>query len=280
METFYYVEGDSDLWSDFETSLEKDINYDLLTEIIGENAPNFGSDDFSDGDWITAQVYIEQECDDLLKNIRTGFKEWISSLEISQVKKTYKLDKSDYFITFNYTEVLEKIYRIPMANILHIHNKVGEELIIGHGKNLEDFNVKKVLYGDEKAFLTEDEHGNIDSSEIGHERFAEDAVCKFYGMMRKPTELIIKNHNDFFINLSNVDEIIVLGHSYNQVDFPYFKKLVQTVKDTTKWVLCYYSDDDKQSAERIMKQLDVKTSLQEFKHCSQLEIEENQLKLF
>ena len=60
MEKFYYIGEDSELWSDFETSLERDINYDSLTDIIGENSPNFGSDDFRDGDWYDAQIYIEQ----------------------------------------------------------------------------------------------------------------------------------------------------------------------------------------------------------------------------
>ena len=78
----------------------------------------------------------------LLANIRSGIEEWINSLQISKVKKVYELDKSSLFITFNYTEVLERVYRIPASNILHIHNKVGEELICGHGKKAEDFNVK------------------------------------------------------------------------------------------------------------------------------------------
>lgn len=70
MEKFYSVEKNSDLWSDFEKSLEKDINYDSLSEIIGENTPNFASDDFRDGDWYDAQIYVEQECDELLESIR------------------------------------------------------------------------------------------------------------------------------------------------------------------------------------------------------------------
>jgi len=50
MEKFYYTGEDSELWSDFETSMERDINYDSLSKIIGENSPNLGSDDFRDGD--------------------------------------------------------------------------------------------------------------------------------------------------------------------------------------------------------------------------------------
>jgi len=280
MEKFYSVESNSDLWSDFETSLEKDIIYDSLTDIIGEYSPNFASDDFRDGDWYDAQIYVEQECEELLKNIRTGFEEWINSLNISDIKRTYKLDKSDFYITFNYTEILEYIYRIPLDKILHIHNKVGEELIFGHGKKSEDFNVKKALYGDENAFLTFDEGGNIESGEVGHEKFAENAVCSFYDMMRKPTEIIIENKSEFFNELKNIEEVSVLGHSYNEIDFPYFKIISENKEKSLKWTLYYYSDNDLESAKNIMQKLNVNQELINYKHCTELEIEDNQLKLF
>lgn len=274
MEKFYSIDSDSDLWSDFEKSLEEDIIYDTLSEIINESTPDFGSDDFRDGDWYNAEIYVEQECEELLENIRSGFEEWIESLEVSQVNKVYKLDTSAYFMTFNYTEVLEQIYKISESNILHVHNKVGEELIFGHGKKSEDFNAREALYGDENAFLTEDEDGNIESSEIGHEKFAENAVSTFYNMMRKHTEAIIQNHSTFFNNFSKVDEVIVLGHSYNEIDFPYFKEIAKSVDKKAKWSLCYFSDEDKESAKKVMEELKIIKSLQEYKYCKELEIED------
>lgn len=268
MQKFYYVESDSALWSDFETSLESDINYETLTEIIGENSPNFGSDDFREGDWYDAEISVKHECDNLLATVRSGFQDWIQSLEISQVNIRYNLSPNDYYITFNYTEVLEDIYNIPVSQILHIHNKVGEELIFGHGKNVNEFNVRKALYGDENAFLTKDEYGNIESSETGHEQFAENAVLTFYNKMRKHTENVIENHNSFFKRLLEVEEIIVMGHSYNNIDFPYFKKIAESVSNETNWTLCYFSSQDKTSAEEIMSQLSVDENLQEYKDSS------------
>lgn len=277
---FYYTGKDSELWSDFETSLERDINYDSLSEIIGENSPNFGSDDFRDGDWYDAQIYIEQECDELLEMVRSGFEQWITSLEISEVKKKYDLDRSALYITFNYTDVLEKIYNIPLSNILHIHNKVGEELIFGHGKSLDDFNVEKALYGDENALLSYDEDGNVESNAVGHEQFAENAVCAFYDKMRKPTDQILNNQTNFFSRLFDVEEVVVLGHSYNDIDLLYFKKIAQSTNINTKWTLSYFTDKDKIAAEKIMNSLGIKTQLCNYKHCNMLEIEDTQLKLF
>lgn len=280
MEKYYYVGCDSDLWSDFECSLEEDINYDSLAEIVGENTPNFASDDFRDRDWYDAQIYIEQDCEELLENIRSGFEEWIESLQISDLKKVYKLDLSAYFITFNYTEVLERVYKVPASNVLHIHNKVGEELVFGHGKKSEDFKVKEALYGDEKAFLDFDEYGNIESNEVGHEQFAENAVRAFYNKMRKHTEEIVPKQTGFIKSISNIDEVIVLGHSYNEIDFPYFEEIGKTIDDNTKWTLFYFSDKDKQFAEKIMNKLKIKDSSIEYKHCTETEIDDTQLKLF
>jgi len=280
MEKFYYVENDSDLWSDFENSLEKNINYNSLSEIIGENVPNFGSDDFRDRDWYDAQIYVEQECDELLENIRSGFDEWIKSLQINKVYKKYKLDLSARYITFNYTEVLEQIYKIHSSNILHIHNKVGEELIFGHGEKLENFNVKEALYGSENSVLNVDEDGNYESNEVGHEKFAEDAVCGFYDKMRKHTEDVIQNHSCFFEKLSEINEVFVLGHSYNEIDLPYFKKIAESINITSKWNLYYFSDKDKNCAEKVMKEIKIADDLRYYKHCTGLEIEDNQLQLF
>jgi hypothetical protein len=280
MEKFYYTGEDSELWSDFETSLERDINYDSLSEIIGENSPNFGSDDFRDGDWYDAQIYIEQECDELLEMVRSGFEEWIASLEISEVKKKYDLDRTALYLTFNYTDVLEKTYNIPTSNILHIHNKVGEELIFGHGKNVDEFNVQKALYGDENALLTYDEDGNVESNAVGHEQFAENAVCAFYEKMRKPTDQILNNQTDFFSRLKNIEEVVVIGHSYNDIDLPYFIKVAQSTNNNTKWTLSYFSENDKIAAEKIMSSLGIEPNLRGYKHCNLLEIEDTQLKLF
>lgn len=280
MEKFYYTGEDSELWSDFEISLERDINYDSLSEIIGENSPDFGSDDFREGDWYDAQIYTKQECDKLLKMVRSGFEEWIASLEISEVKKKYNLDRTYLYLTFNYTEVLEMVYNISISNILHIHNKVGEELIFGHGKNTDEFNVQNALYGDENANLTYNEDGNVESKAIGHEQFAENALCAFYEKMRKPTDQILNNQFNFFNGLTKIEEVVVIGHSYNEIDLPYFVKIAQSTKNNTKWTLYYFSDKDKFSAEKIMNSLVVEPHLRNYRYCNLLEIEDTQLKFF
>lgn len=64
------------------------------------------------------------------------FTEWINSITLKDIiqKSDFKnlIDtKNDLFLTFNYTSTLESIYNC--CNVLHIHGKIGENLLFGHG---------------------------------------------------------------------------------------------------------------------------------------------------
>jgi hypothetical protein len=98
--------------------------------------------------------------------------------------------------------------------------------------------------------------------------------------MRKPTDQILNNKSDFFSRLTNIEEVMVIGHSYNDIDLPYFIKIAQSTNKETKWTLSYFSEIDKISAEKIMNSLGVEPHLLDYKHCNLLEIEDTQLKLF
>lgn len=275
MAKFYDIEEDSELWSDFETNLEKNIIYESLKDIIGDNTPNLMSDSFREGDWSDGEISIEQECEVLLNYIREGFEEWINSLEISKLSKKFDLRDNDFYITFNYTETLERIYEIPESSILHIHNKVGENLIFGHGKKTDSFNVREALYGDENIFEEIDEYGNVESSEVGHEKFAENAVIAFYEKMRKPIEEVINKNHLFFSKIYKIEEVVIWGLSYSDIDFPYVEKVKNSVNKNVKWTLSYYSDNDELNAIRTMQKLGIDKSSYILKHCLNLEKELN-----
>ena len=254
MEQYYDVYEGSDLWSDFERELEENICYDSLVEIIIKNAPNFTSDDFRSTDWHDAAFEIEHKCDVLLDKIQSSFEEWIESLELNSVMEKYEIDRTAHFFTFNYTEVLELVYKIPSENIMHIHNKVGKRLIFGHGKDIKKFDVKKALYGYDNTHLIIDDEKD-EFMDFGHEKYAEIAICKFYDNMCKHTDKIINTHLNYFHSLSDIDEIIVFGHSYNEIDYPYFKKISESISNKASWILHYFSDKDKVNAERLMSEI-------------------------
>ncbi|MBE6119972.1 MAG: hypothetical protein E7189_05995 [Erysipelotrichaceae bacterium] len=73
-------------------------------------------------------------------------KEWIESIDTSIVKpkRLSLVESSDYFLSFNYTDLLEKIYKIE--DVLHIHGAVQSidniDPIMGHN-NHQDIEVHK-----------------------------------------------------------------------------------------------------------------------------------------
>ena len=91
--------------------------------------------------------------------------------------------------------------------------------------------------------------------DIGYEKFAEYAVCEFYDKMSKDTNKIINTHLNYFSSLSDIDEVIVIGHSYNEIDYPYFKKISESISHKATWTLHYFSDKDKVNAERLMSEI-------------------------
>ena len=89
------------------------------------------------------QGYTEEYTNIVMKSLKIAipkiqlfFKDWITNISIEKVKKIDAFKKNidiekDYFITFNYTNVLENIYGVK--NICHVHGNQNTDIIFGHG---------------------------------------------------------------------------------------------------------------------------------------------------
>ena len=64
------------------------------------------------------------------------FEKWVDNCQKSITAPKYiHIEKEDsFFINFNYTDVLEMLYKIPEERVLHIHGRSSkhERLIYGH----------------------------------------------------------------------------------------------------------------------------------------------------
>lgn len=115
-------------------------------------------------------------------------------------------------MTFNYTDTLESVYCIDPDNIKHIHGYVknkNEELVIGH------CNQKAISYALEKK-----KEAEVNFVDFAVSTF--DRVSKYFNTTLKRTSNIIYENTEFFNSLSNVDEVIIIGHSLNKVDIDRF----------------------------------------------------------
>lgn len=153
--------------------------------------------------------------------------EWIHTIEIpvSPIKRFAKMinPRKDLFLTFNYTQTLEKLYGCAAENVCHIHGIASDDscfqtdkLILGHCGQIDYLNNKEVPY------------------DIG------DGLQAIYESLRKNTSEQIMLHEDFFkkINREEIDKIYSFGFAFADVDLPYMRKLCNSIdtKNITWWL--------------------------------------------
>lgn len=226
-----FFSNEHELWADVETALgeyreedildyckpDEEIDYDHMMRSVAaiEDGP----------DWIFKPI---------LDEFLDKFTDWVNNIDISHAHQKRQLNPQSIYLTFNYTETLEKVYGIPDDNVLHIHGSrkvAGDNYIIGHN------NIKP---------------NNLYNTVNGELYFEQDTKNKIVGWMNelyKDTETIIHQNAQFFSSLAPVKYIVVLGHSLNKVDWPYFDEVKKCVAPNSRWIFVYNSDKDKENME-------------------------------
>ena len=143
------------------------------------------------------------------------------------------LSKKSFYLTFNYTLLLEEVYYIPLGQIMHIHGclKDNSPLITGHGEDKQEDNT---------------DYGSINIEESL--RLISQEMYK----LKKPVKDIITQHQPFFDSLKEITHVIVFGQSLSKIDMPYFCKILCNVQDNTKWYFIVYDDTAKDNYKRIV----------------------------
>lgn len=60
----------------------------------------------------------------------------------------------------------------------------------------------------------------------------------------KDTHTIIKNHCSFFSELTDIKNIVVIGHSLSVIDYPYFKEILNRTNNAANWLISWYGSRD------------------------------------
>lgn len=222
-----------ELWSDFEETLAY-IDTDKIVDDASDFLVSYGADDWSDAYHHDYQYEVQRAIDVVTVSLKEHFTKWILSLDIPDTIKL-ELPVSSLYLTFNYTDTLERTYKIPPAQIIYIHNKAINEtstLILGHSRQPTPDNSfdKEADWEDQDVRVAE---GNriLDS---------------YFEETYKNTDTIIKENKSFFGKLSSIEEVFVLGHSISPVDIKYFQTVFNTVSKNSTWTVSYYSDDQKE----------------------------------
>ena len=194
-------------WSDFENDLRK-LDWKKYIDEANKYYGNYcvpGSPVSYGTDLITSAS----------RTIMDLFIGWIESIHIDDVKKDYidkkigNISNNDYFLIFNYTNTVEKVFSIPKKdNLCYIHGTAsnGDSIVVGHGDGYKSGG------------------SNLDNDD--------DYIKEAEAALYKNTKQIFKNHQAFFDNVKNDfcrsenNEIYVYGWNCSDSDKYYLNKII------------------------------------------------------
>jgi len=231
-----YVPAGDD-WAHLEAALA-DLDTDHIVTSLGHFMGSYGDDDWSDSGHHDFQYEVNRVAEGLSGTLQTLFAQWIRTIEVpgaaNAPNRLADLDLTATYLTFNYTSTLTSVYQVPRTNILHIHGESSDEdceLVLGHGWAPEQ---RPSLF--EAVDHEDSDHRIIE---------AMTSLDDFFTATFKPSHAIIVRHGDFFARLGSVQEIVVLGHSLDAVDGPYFKALVRALDNRRiPWTVAVLPDED------------------------------------
>jgi len=256
--------SDDELWAEFEYSLSL-LDGETVLENNSDYVARPSSEGFRDRDWGAMAIEIEMLVEELTDNLFKAFKEFILQVKFPSVDELsvnkLKLSPEDLYLTFNYTNTLERYYKIPQNKIIYIHGKADEpksKLLLGHGIDPENFAEKKV---EPPKGLTDEEYDEwqehmADSYDHSYE-LGKSALLEYFSKSFKETSKVIDDNQHFFDDLEAIKNIIVLGHSLSDVDIPYFAKLLSSVDSEVVWYATYYGNHEKDNHRNTLKQLGI-----------------------
>lgn len=254
-----------DYWSNTEQSL---ANLDLVS-LSADNIvpPDYLSDHESDRDG--GIIQMEQLSDDVINARNEALALMVSEadstdIDSSTINKT-AFDKA-IIISFNYTTTLERLYDLNESTVLHIHGCLedGDCLIFGFkddeshspdsalvtntflskqlDKEIKEIESNCLLSRDEKDEQIESLRDNYDFNDYYIDE-QNNALVRLYHQNQKEFQfnklnLFLKKNID---SNSKFEEIVVLGHSLNDVDSEYFELIEKHIRPRY-WTMSQYKN--------------------------------------
>ena len=250
-----YSTDDPQYWYQFEERLGKPDLANLQDDLeLEQDFIKKMHDDYDD-DSVTETVEWTQ-VDGFLK-IKYYFCKWLQArenglkflLESKLVNKLSIMDtfsEEDIFLNFNYTRTIELVY--DLSYVFHIHGDIEECKYISESSNNPDIilghKYKKYKFG----------RINYDSVVKSLSKIEK----KYAEIFDKNCEDIIDEDKTCFFSVLNdkkgeIDEIYVLGHSIEDVDIDYFRKIIEILGDKQKWYISDYNNDFVDKKSRLLR---------------------------
>lgn len=229
-------------WNQLESALA-DIDVDHVIDELGQFMMSYGADDWSDAGHHDFQYETKQLVQLLSTGLREEFAHWIRQLPIpspgAAQQRLQTIDPVALFLNFNYTSTLRDLYTVADSRVLHIHGRADHrdcDLVLGHAWN-------------PTARLSLNDRPDIEEIDT---RLMEvhDILDSYFSSTFKPAVRIIEENSSFFHALSQVREVLILGHSLSPVDEPYLRAIIAEITlSEARWVIA-----SRDQAEGVEKQ--------------------------
>lgn len=223
-------------WHDFENRLG---TFDWQSFYEEHDNTDVSSDDFKPSDVYGLEDELTERSSDLVEAIRNHFEEWVAEIDISGASKQIYFERTARFFSFNYTSTLQEIYEIPETDVFHAHGRAGKtELLFGHGVQ-----------------MIEEPELDSESGESNRTMFsdAEGAAKSPLYAFKKPVDEIIEKHRAYFASLEDITEVVVIGHSLNEVDLPYFQAIASYATGCNWTVYCFELSDWEHHPQQLIR---------------------------
>lgn len=234
-------------WQDLEVNL---ANFDI-DELI-EYASQYYDDDPHKNQFV---YEVESAIDAITTGLTEDLNKYLSLAENHTVEqgKLLLLDTDARFLCFNYTNTLERIYNISPDGICYIHGKLNSSeapIVVGHGMEASEYEVQPPI---DISTLSEEEIEAFSDSYSPDYEYAVSEARGYFKRSYKDTTACIKASSQFLQSLSDIESVIILGHSLSKIDKRYFDYVNQIVRPNSQWWATYYSSSEK---DEIFERLD------------------------
>ena len=184
----------------------------------------------------------------MLDEISASFRDWVNDFDPPSTNKMVNCPQSAYYISFNYTDVLETLYLIPKNQICHIHGAcyLWTDLVFGHGKE------KSALINNLFAFINK--RNKRPPKDII--RLMEEIVDNISNQLlayKKGVKNLINKKLDNNKAIASVDTIYIFGLSFSTIDQPYLEHIINRLEgEKVKWFVSIYelNNPDKCKADK------------------------------
>lgn len=221
--------------------------------------------------------------------------DWLSSINTKSATPDLALSPNDLYINFNYLDTLQTLYHIPDSNIFHIHGSLkklkGLKSAIADSKKIclemfapevgkeEALNIWRVSVGPsfQNMYIRQElqfgavinekkEMNKINkwyNSDEAYADYVEPSIRVIEDFIEKSTKKLSNNYKkltQFAWTHSDIDTIVIMGHTLMGTDFPYYEEILVPFLKDRLWVFKSHNGDTSE----IMKFVE-KTNLKNYR---------------